>query len=232
MHTLPEEVVASPVMCLIYKAACEWHLGEIASYQTTKAEAISLARELNDMNALALALYAAAISASFERNIAETERFIAELIEISTRYNFVFWLPGANVLSGWVQSVSGETIEGISLIKQGIEDYKATGSMAALPVFLALEAEALHLGDRTREALEAIGEAEALAERFENRHWSAELHRLRGVFLTAMDASDTEIEASFRQAISTAKRQKATTLATRAEANYAEYRARKAAGGV
>jgi serine/threonine protein kinase len=232
VQTLPEEVVASPVMCLIYKAACEWHLGEITSYQTTKAEAISLARELNDMNALALALYAAAISASFERNIAETERFIAELIEISTRYNFAFWLPGANVLRGWVQSVSDETIEGISLIKQGIEDYKATGSMAALPVFLALEAEALHLGGRTGEALEAIGEAEALAERFENRHCSAELHRLRGVFLTAMGASDTEIEASFRRAISTAKQQKSTTVATRAEASYAEYRARKGARGV
>jgi ATP/maltotriose-dependent transcriptional regulator MalT len=97
---------------------------------------------------------------------------------------------------------------------------------------IALKAEALHLGDRTQEALEAIREAEALAEIFENRHWSAELHRLRGVFLTAMGASDTEIEASFRQAISTAKQQKATTLATRAEASYAEYRAQKAARGV
>ena len=46
----------------------------------------------------------------------------------------------------------------------------------------ALKAEALHLADRTSEALEAIGEAEALAEKFEGRWWSAELHRLRGVF--------------------------------------------------
>jgi hypothetical protein len=36
------------------------------------------------------------------------------------------------------------------------------------------------------EALEAIMEAEALVERFEERWWSAELHRLRGVFLAAM----------------------------------------------
>ena len=64
--------------------------GEIASYQTTKLEAISLAKELNDMNALALALYAAAINASLERNPAEVERFAAELIELSTRYTFAF----------------------------------------------------------------------------------------------------------------------------------------------
>jgi hypothetical protein len=232
MQTLPEESVASSVLCLYYKAICEWNLGEIALYQSTKAETISVAKELNSMPTFAFALYAAAMSASFERNVAETERFVAELIELSTRHNFAFWLPGANVLRGWVRSVSGKTIEGISLIKQGIEDYKATGSMMALPIFLALKAEALHLGDRTQAALEAIGEAEVLAERFENHHWSAEVHRLRCVFLTAVGASDTEIETSFRRAIGTAKRQKSTTLATRAEASYAEYRARKGAGGV
>jgi len=42
------------------------------------------------------------------------------------------------------------------------------------------------LADRTSEALEAIEEAEKVGERTEERQWSAELHRLRGVFLTAM----------------------------------------------
>jgi hypothetical protein len=85
----------------------------------------------------------------------------------------------------------------------------------------------LHLADRTSEALEAIREAEALAERFEGRWWSAELHRLRGVFLAAMGAGETEIEASFCEAIRTAKQQKSVSLATRAEATYAEYRRQK-----
>ena len=60
--------------------------------------------------------------------------------------------------------------------------------MLMVPLFLALKAEALHLADRTTEALEAIREAEALAEKFEGRWWSAELHRLRCVFLAAMGA--------------------------------------------
>jgi predicted ATPase len=96
-----------------------------------------------------------------------------------------------------------------------------------VPLFLALKAEALHLADRTSEALEAIREAEALAERFEGRWWSAELHRLRAVFLTAMGADDAQIDASFCKAISTAKQQKSISLATRAEASYTEYRDRK-----
>ena len=54
---------APAVDCLCYEALSEWHFGEIASCQATMAEAISLAKELNDMPALAVALYFAAILA-------------------------------------------------------------------------------------------------------------------------------------------------------------------------
>ena len=97
-------------------------------------------------------------------------------------------------------------------------------------IFLALKAEALHLADRTSEALEAISEAEAVVERFEERYWCAELHRLRGVFLTALGADETQIEASFCEAIRIAREQKSISLEKRAEATYAEYRRQKASG--
>ena len=102
--------------------------------------------------------------------------------------------------------------------------------MLRVPYYLALKAEALHLADRTSEALEAISEAEAVVERSEERHWCAELHRLRGVFLAALGADEPQIEASFCEAISTAKEQKSVSLAKRAEATYAEYRRQKASG--
>jgi hypothetical protein len=66
----------------------------------------------------------------------------------------------------------------------------ATGAVLAVPYYLALKAEALYLAYRTSEALEATSEAEALVERFEDRHWCAELHRLRGVFLTTMGGDE------------------------------------------
>jgi hypothetical protein len=96
-----------------------------------------------------------------------------------------------------------------------------------VPNLLALKAEALHLSNRTSEALEAIKEAEALVERSEERWWCAELHRLRGVFLAAMGAADDQIDVSFCKAIRTAKQQKSVSLEKRAEASYAEYRDRK-----
>jgi hypothetical protein len=125
---------------------------------------------------------------------------------------------------------SGNTAEGIPWIEQGIRDFRATGAVLALPVWLAQKAEALHLADRTSEALEAINEAEALAERFEQGFCRAKLQLLRGVFLAALGTDEARIEASFCEAIRTAKGQKSISLAKRAEATYANYRRQKAGG--
>jgi hypothetical protein len=48
------------------------------------------------------------------------------------------------------------------------------------------------------------------------------------VFLAAIGAEETQIEASFCEAIRTAREQKSISLAARAEATYAEYRRQKA----
>ena len=55
----------------------EWHLGEIASCQANMDEAISLAKELKDMHALAVALHFAAYLAHYERNPTKVERLVS-----------------------------------------------------------------------------------------------------------------------------------------------------------
>jgi hypothetical protein len=105
---------------------------------------------------------------------------------------------------------------------------RAAGWTLCLPYALSVKAEALHLGDRTSEALETLREADALVERFEERWWCAELHRLRGVFLVAVGTDEAQIEASFCAAIRIAKEQKSLSLEKRAEGTYAEYRRQKA----
>ena len=182
------------------------------------------------MHGLAVALSFAAVLAHAEGNLAEVERRASDLIELSTRQNFSFWLAQGSIHRGWARSASGNTSEGISGIQDGIRDYRATGSMLRLPYFLALKAEALHVGNRTSESLDAISEAQSLAERSEELWWYPELHRLRGVFLVAMDGDEAQIEASFSAAIRTAKEQKSVSLGKRAEATYAEYRHQKACG--
>jgi predicted ATPase len=149
------------------------------------------------------------------------------LIELSTRQNFAFWVFGGAVLRGWARSASGNTAEGLAWIEDGIENWRATGSMLIVPYWLALKAEALQVAGRPPEALEAIKEAEALVEKREERWWSAELYRLRGVFLAALGADEAQIEAAFRNAVRTAAEQKSISLLKRAEASRAEYRSRR-----
>jgi tetratricopeptide (TPR) repeat protein len=227
-HT--DEVHTPAVACMCFEALSEWHLGEIAACQETMAQTISLAKKLNDMHGLAVALWNAAILGYFKRNPVEVEHCVSEMIELSMRHNFVQWLALGAVLRGWARSVSGSTVEGISWMEEGTGDWRATGSMLGVPFHLLLKAEALYLKNRTIEALEGIREAEGLIERSGERWWSAELHRLRGVFLAAMGAEETQIEASFQHAIRIAKEQKSVSLEKRAEATYAEYRRQKASG--
>jgi tetratricopeptide (TPR) repeat protein len=227
VQSYTENPMTPVVVCLCYLAGCEWHFGEIVSCQATLAEAISLAKELNDMNALAISLAWVTGLGHLERNPGEVDHFASDLIALSTRDDFLFWLAIGTVWRGWARSASGNTAEGIPYIEQAIKDYRMTGAVLTLPLFLGLKAEALHFADRTSEALEATNEAKALAERFELRDWYAELQRLRGVFLAAIGSDDTQIESSFSAAISAAKEQKSVSLQKRAEASYAEYRRQK-----
>jgi adenylate cyclase len=219
-----EECDVPEVACLIFEALFKWHIGEIARSQVTIEEALSLAKELHDMHGLAVAVHYALILAYFERNPIEVERRVSELIELSTRQNFAHWLAVGTNLRALMRSVFGDTRE----VLPWIEDHRAIRYMHFKPFSLALKAEALYLANRISEALEAIKEAERQAEISEERHWCAELQRLRGVFLAAIGSDETQIEASFCAAIRIAKEQKSVSLEKRAEGTYAEYRRQKA----
>ena len=218
-----EDLDAPAVVCLCYEALCQWHMGEIASCHPTMEEAISLAKELNEANSLAVALHFAAFLARYERNPAEVECLASDLIELSTAQNFAFWLACGAVSRGWARSALGDAVQGIAWIEDGIRDYRATGSIMGVPCWLVLKADALHLANRPTEALAAIAEAELVAQRTEERESFADLHRLRGVLLAAIGADKAQIEASFREAIRVAKEQKSASMEKRATASYAEY---------
>jgi hypothetical protein len=140
---------------------------------------------------------------------------LGQIIELSTRQDFTPWLARGIILRGWARSASGDTAQGISLIEDGIEVWLAKRAMLSMLFFLALKAEAFYLVDRTSEALQAIKEAERLAEISRERWWCAELHRLRGVFLAAIGTDEVQIETSFHNAIRIAKEQKSISLEKR-----------------
>jgi hypothetical protein len=86
---------------LFYEALCEWHFGEFASSQASTAEAISLAKELNDIHGLAGSLFFAGVIAQCARDHIEVERLASKIIELSTQRKFAHWLAGGIALRGW-----------------------------------------------------------------------------------------------------------------------------------
>jgi tetratricopeptide (TPR) repeat protein len=225
-----EEVDIPITSTLCYAAMSEWHLGEIASAHANLDEAISLAKGLNDMRGLAIALFFAAVLAQLEGKPAEVERLASELIELSTRQNFAYWRALGVILRGWARSVLANTTEGIACIEDGIGDCRTMGAIRGVPYYLWLKAQALYLANRTPEALEAIKEADALVEKYEGYSMRFALHRLRAVFLAAMGGEESQIEASFSEAFKIAREQTSVLNKKLAEATYAEYRRQKASG--
>ena len=94
-----EEISTPEVICLSYAALSAWHFGEITFCRATMAESISLAKELNDMHALAVALLYAGYLGHFECNPGEVERCASDLIELTNASEFP-------ALAGWRRGFS------------------------------------------------------------------------------------------------------------------------------
>jgi predicted ATPase len=219
-----EEVDAQPVACLSHEALLQWHFGEIPSCHATIAEAISLAQKLNDMHGLAVALAYAARLAYYELDREKMDREATALFELARRYGFMHWLALAKILRGWTRSVSGNTAEGLLWIEEGITGMRSTGMVLWMSYFFSLKAEILQLGNHAPEALQALREAEAFVESTGGRYICSDLHRLRGIVLTAAGGEDIQINASFGEAVRTAEQQKSISLQKRAEAAFDAYR--------
>jgi predicted ATPase len=219
-----EELMAPAIACLCTEAETEWHFGEITSSHETLSKAKSLAKKLNDVHGLVQALSVEGFIAYCEHEPSEVQKIASEMLELSTRHNFAFFRSGAGILRGWAQSALGDTTRGISSVEHGIQAWRANGVIIDLSVWLALKAESLHLGGLTLKALESVREAEELIQRSEERYWSAELHRLRAVLLSAIGSDQIQIEASFHGAIKTAQEQKSISLVRRAKESYAKWR--------
>ena len=65
--------------------------------------------------------------------------------------------------------------------------YRRTGATLALPWFLGMLAEAQRAAGQYEAAAQTLDDALAMVERTSERFYSAELHRLRGLFLAEQE---------------------------------------------
>jgi predicted ATPase len=201
------------VACLAFGAVALWQLGEAREALARSRDAIRLAREGSQPSTLALALHFTAMLHQLRGDPAAVRECASESLAIAVEHRFAFWQAGATVLLGWAAASDGAA-DGAAVLEQGIEAWRATGSVTYRAYSLALLADAHRLHHRTDDALAALDEADRLMWATGERLYEPETHRLRGELL--LDQSPSAAETELRAAIATAEAQQTRALQLRA----------------
>ena len=159
---------------------------------------------------------------------AQLKRLRSVLIALSAEHGFTDWLALATILRGWAMAEQGRNEEGIAQIQEGLAAFRATGAELVRPYFLCLLAEACMETGRLDDGLSALTEALAAADEHEDRHYEAEMHRLKGELLLKQDDSNAaEAQSCFQRAIEIARKQSAKSLELRATMSLARLLAKQ-----
>jgi predicted ATPase len=143
-------------------------------------------------------------------------------IPVAAKQGLALVLTVAPIMRGWALAMQGRGAEGLVLIQQGLEAYRATGAEFQRPHFLALRAEVHGTLGEAGEGLAALAEARAAMEETGERYYEAELDRLEGELFLAQELPDEDAaEACFRAALETARRQQGRSLELRAATSLA-----------
>jgi len=106
-----------------------------------------------------------------------------ELVAVATDQGFALWGALGALYRGWAKTERGEVAEGISLIRDGLATYRATGTELWMPYFTALLAKACEIAGHIEEAASLVGEALRIIEKTGERWYAAELYRHKGQLL-------------------------------------------------
>ena len=83
------------------------------------------------------------ISVGLIVNISQSGKYAEAAIELAVENGFSFWLAGGQVMSGWSLAAGGAAERGIAKIRQGLNDWQATGSETYVTYYLGLLADSL-----------------------------------------------------------------------------------------
>jgi predicted ATPase len=205
------------VTCRSSLAVCLWHLGYPDQALQTNREAVELARQIGHPFSLAYALHCRGWLCQICRLGAEVQAAAEEELRIATEQGFALWHATGTFYRGAGLVQQGKPEEGLPLLVKGLDGYRASGAALTLPFQLSTLGEAYTQAGRFQDASRTLDEGLALAEKNDERHQDAELHRLKGELLLA-EAPDqvSAAEDCFRQAIETARRQQSRAWELRA----------------
>lgn len=223
------------VMCLAYSSWGLWERGRPDAALARINHAVNIAAEFEHKFSQAVAL---AYSVSIHLLRGEPEAALARAdpcIHVCEESGFPVWLAITRCMRGRLLCGRGEFETGLADMRAGYAQWLSTGSMVSRPLYLALQAEGLTLAGQIDAATACLDEGLAIAGRYGERHYEAELRRLRGELALLQGAEPAEAEAWLKGAYGLALRQhrlgfalrSATSLARLWASNGRQVRARR-----
>jgi predicted ATPase len=122
-----------------------------------------------------------------------------ELMRLASEKGMQGWLAGGIWHRGQAVAMLGQVQEGMAQMREGMAAFQSRGVRASLSRTLCSLAEAQAKAGHPEEGLDTLAEAFAFVEKTGERHWEAELYRLKGELLL-MQGDDAGAEASLHQA--------------------------------
>jgi predicted ATPase len=203
-----------------------WMLGYAEQALARSREALDLAQKVSHAYSLVFALHFAGLLHQCRREVQSVQERAEAELEISNTQGFVEWLAGGMMLRGWALAQRGAVEEGIAQLRQGLDSWLVRRNELGKTQILARLAEAYGKAGQTAEGLRVLEEALVAVHNNAERHYEAELYRLKGELLLQSGMQSlalegfqlllAEVEVCFRQALDVARRQQARSLELRA----------------
>jgi class 3 adenylate cyclase/predicted ATPase len=168
------------VISLAYAALDSWLLGYSDKAVEQGEDAIQWAQEISHPHTLVLALSTNALVHEFRRDVSRTLQRAEAVRALASEHGLPFWFAHETIHYGWALAMQGQVAEGILLIHQGIDEWRATGAGLMLSHWFALLAEAYREDEQLDEGWKALTNALATVEETGERFWESELYRLKG----------------------------------------------------
>lgn len=170
--------------------------------------------------------YPSAITGWFSTLMATLRRDEDEVLErcerwiaVARQQGMTVFVPYMTVCRGWAVARRDDLELGVAEMDTAAGQIEATGARMLRNLFHGLKSDALLHADLATEALAAADEALHWADWSGERWFEPELHRLRGLALHRIDATDPAGAEALRTAVAMATDQGSVTFAQRAEAD-------------
>lgn len=204
------------VACLIHMALTLWSLGYPDQAITRNNEALAIAQQLSHPYTLVWALDVAARFHQCCHDQRLTQERAEAAIAGAVEHGFPLSIAYGALLRGWAIAVQGQPEEGLAQMRQGLAASRTIGTRLSLSYWFGLLAEVCGRVGQIEEGLAFLAEAFAVVGDTGQRFYAVELYRLQGELQLKHTAPDAaQAEASFRQALETARQQQAKSLELR-----------------